>query len=76
MTADSTVTNLYNAGTILDEEGNTVTIVGADGTEYVSGNSEYTVTVTGEYSEETDLSGASEIDGWENHEIERPEELA
>ena len=75
VTADSTVTNLYNAGTIVDADGNTVTIVGADGTEYVSGDSEYTVTVNGEYSEEADLSGASGIDRWENHEIEKPEEL-
>lgn len=32
VTADSTLTNLYNAGTIVDASGNTVTIKGTDGT--------------------------------------------
>ena len=46
VTGDSTLTNLQCAGTIVDEEGNTVSIVGTDGTVYVSGNSSYTITVS------------------------------
>lgn len=49
VTADSTLTNLYNAGTIVDASGNTVTIKGTDGTVYIKGTSSVTVTV-GSYS--------------------------
>ncbi|MCR4903755.1 MAG: hypothetical protein K6A23_12915 [Butyrivibrio sp.] len=74
VTGDSTITNLYNAGTIVDESGNTVTIEGSDGTTYVEGTSEYTITVDS-YSEEADLSGALETVAWEDYEVEVPEEL-
>jgi hypothetical protein len=50
VTGDSTVTSLSNAGQILDEAGNQVSIVGTDGTQYVTGTSEYTI-VTGSYAE-------------------------
>ncbi|MCR5271363.1 MAG: hypothetical protein K6E13_00060 [Lachnospiraceae bacterium] len=58
VTGDSTVTNLYSEGTIVDASGNTVSIVGTDGTVYVEGTSDYTITVTS-YSDTADLSGAS-----------------
>lgn len=74
VTGDSTVTNLYNEGTIVDEDGNTVTIVGTDGTVYVDGDSEYTVTVTS-YSEEADFSGATETPSYSDYEVEKPDTL-
>lgn len=74
VTGDSTVTNLYNAGTIKDASGNTVTIKGTDGTVYVSGTSSYTITV-GSYSTSVDLSGASSVDSWSDYEVERPSQL-
>ena len=60
VTADSTVTKLENAGTIQDMNGKTVSIQGADGTVYVEGDSEYTITV-GEYFDSTELEGASAV---------------
>ena len=54
---NSTVTNLYNAGTIVDANGKTVSIVGTDGTKYVTGESNLTITVNS-YSTTVDLSGA------------------
>ena len=75
VTGDSTLTNLYNEGTIVDENGNTVSIVGTDGTVYVSGTSDYTITVSS-YSTSADFSGAATADSWSNHEVEKPENLA
>jgi hypothetical protein len=69
VTGDSTLTALYNAGTITDAQGNTVSVVGVDGTEYVSGDSEYTITVE-TYSDSADVSGASTIGTWEDYEVE------
>ncbi len=63
VTGDSTITNLYNAGTIVDKDGNTVSVVGTDGTVYVKGNSSYTITVSN-YSDSADLSGAATADTW------------
>jgi len=63
---DSVVTTLECAGQIIDEAGRSVSIVGTDGTVYVQGDSDYTVTVTS-YTTETDLSGAGTIDSWEDH---------
>lgn len=74
VTGDSLLSRLSCEGTITDEDGNTVTIVGTDGTVYVEGDSEYTIT-TAEYSETADLSGASTIDAWENHAVEKPEQI-
>jgi hypothetical protein len=59
VTGDSVITNLYNEGTITDESGNTVTIVGSDGTVYVEGSSQYTVTVES-YQTSADLSGTAD----------------
>ncbi len=74
VTGDSVLSGLYCTGTIVDADGNTVSIVGSDGTVYVDGDSEYTVTVD-EYSESVDLSGASEISDWSEYEVEKPSEL-
>ena len=46
VTGDSVLTSLTNHGTIVDADGNTVTIVGTDGTVYVEGTSSYTITVS------------------------------
>ena len=75
VTGDSTLTNLYNEGTIVAENGKTVSIVGTDGTVYVSGTSDYTVTVSS-YSASADFSGAATADSWSNHEVEKPDALA
>lgn len=45
VTGDSVLDALVCEGTIQDEDGNTVTIKGTDGTEYVKGTSNYTITV-------------------------------
>ena len=75
VTADSTLTSLSNSGTIVDANGNTVTVKGTDGTVYVEGESDYTVTVDS-YSDKADLSGASSTTQWSDYEVEKPEELA
>ena len=74
VTGDSTLTALSNAGTIKDADGNTVTIKGTDGTVYVQGKSQYTVTV-GSYDTKGDMSGASEVSSWSDYEVEEPEQL-
>ena len=71
---DSTLTNLYSEGTITDADGNTVSVVGTDGTVYVEGTSEYTITVVS-YEDTADLSGASKTAAWADYEVERPEEV-
>lgn len=58
VTEDSTLTNLYNAGKIVDAEGKAVSVKGADGTVYVEGDSAYTITVES-YSTDPDFSGAA-----------------
>ena len=75
VTGDSTLTSLSNSGTIVDDKGNTVTIKGTDGTVYVEGESDYTITVNS-YSDKADLSGASSTTQWSDYEVEKPEELA
>ena len=70
VTGDSTVTNLYNAGTIVDASGNIVSVVGTDGTVYVQGTSQYTVTVTS-YSTSVDTSAAATADSWSDYEVEK-----
>lgn len=45
VTGNSNLTSLTNEGTIVDMAGNTVSVVGIDGTVYVKGNSSYTITV-------------------------------
>lgn len=43
---DSTLSSLTCKGTITDEDGYTVTVKGSDGTTYVEGTSDYTITVS------------------------------
>lgn len=74
VTGDSTVTSLQNAGTIVDDNGKTVTIKGTDGTVYVEGDSEYTVTV-GSYKTSADVSGASKTSSWSDYKVDRPSNL-
>ena len=74
VTGDSTLTSLQNAGTIEDESGKTVTIKGTDGTVYVEGDSEYTVTV-GSYKNSADVSGASKTSSWSDYKVTRPSSL-
>ncbi|MGN0184167.1 MAG: hypothetical protein ACI4AL_03540 [Aristaeellaceae bacterium] len=57
VTADSTLTNLSCAGEIVDADGRSVSIVGTDGTVYVQGEGDRSVTVE-RYSAECDMSGA------------------
>ena len=70
VTGDSTVTNLYSAGVIVDENGAAVTIVGTNGTVYVQGTSDVTVTV-GSYSTSVDTTGAAEADSWEDYAVDK-----
>ena len=70
VTGDSTVSNLYCAGVIVDENGAAVTIVGTDGTVYVQGNSDVTVTV-GSYSTNVDTSGAAVADSFEDYAVDK-----
>ncbi len=70
VTGDSTLSALYCAGSIVDADGNAVTIQGSDGTVYVSGTSEYTVTVES-YSAEAELSGAGSISEWSDYAVEQ-----
>ena len=74
VTGDSTITSLSNAGTTTDADGKTVSIVGTDGTTYVEGDSDYTITVDS-YQDSADTSNATAIDDWSNYEVERPESL-
>ena len=70
VTGDSTVTNLYCAGVLVDKNGAAVTIVGTDGTVYVQGTSDVTVTVDS-YSTSVDTSGAAVADSWENYAVDK-----
>ena len=74
VTGDSVLTNLYNAGTIADDAGKTVTIRTADGKVLSEGTSEYTVTVES-YSDSADLSGASAATSFSDYAVEKPQEL-
>ena len=74
VTGDSSLTNLYSEGTILDAEGKTVTIKDSDGKVYVKGDSAYTITVEN-YSDQADITGASQGTSWSDYQIERPEGL-
>ena len=74
VTGDSKITSLSNAGTITDADGKTVSVVGTDGTTYVEGDSDYTITVDS-YQDSADTSSSTSIDDWSNYEVERPESL-
>ncbi|MDO4266489.1 MAG: hypothetical protein Q4C63_08545 [Eubacteriales bacterium] len=70
VTGDSRLSSLSAAGSITDESGRTVSIVGTDGTVYVTGKSTYTITVDS-YSTSADTSGASMPDSWSTYEAEK-----
>ena len=74
VTGDSVLTNLYNAGTIADDAGRTVTIRTTDGKVLSEGTSGYTITVT-DYSDSADLSGASQASSFRDYAVEKPQEL-
>ncbi|NSG88057.1 hypothetical protein G5A19_01045 [Blautia faecis] len=74
VTGDSTVSSLENEGTIVDSNGKTVTIQDTDGTVYVQGDSEYTIT-TGSYSDTADMSGATAIQDQSVYTVEKPDPL-
>lgn len=74
VTGDSTVSTLQCAGSIVDENGKSVTVKGSDGTVYVKGDSSYTVTVDS-YKDSVDSSGAAKTTAWSSYETEKPEEL-
>ncbi len=74
VTENSSLSNLYNAGSIKDAAGNTVTIQDANGKVYVSGQSEYSITV-GTYTASADLSGASAISSWSDYAQAKPSAL-
>lgn len=71
---DSMLTNLYNAGTIADTSGNTVTIKKSDGTVIAEGTSAYTIVVTS-YQEAADMSGAQKEPDWTKISAVRPAAL-
>ena len=75
VTGDSTVTSLSNEGTIVDDQGKAVTIQGTDGTVYVEGDSQYTIT-TDSYSDSADQSGATALQSWSGYQTEKPSTLS
>ena len=74
VTGDSTLSSLSSEGTIIDEDGNSVTIQGRDGTVYEDGESQYTITVDS-YGTSADISGAAVSADWSDYESDRPESL-
>lgn len=76
VTADSICTDLYCEGTIVDTEGNAVAILDADGNVLSEGTSEVTVTVTGEYSQTADTSGATAVKTFDDYSVEKPVQLS
>ena len=60
VTGDSALTTLECAGVIVDDAGQSVSIVSADGTVYAEGDSDYVITVDA-FNAEADTSGAGEI---------------
>lgn len=66
VTGNSVLTDLANAGQIVDSQGRTVTIQSADGTIYVQGTSDVTVTVSS-YTTQIDTTGTSTADSWSSY---------
>lgn len=69
---NSRLSSLHCAGAVKDGDGNTVSVVDADGNVFVGGTSEYTVTVDS-YSPTADTSAASSVDGWGDFEVQMPD---
>ncbi|MBR2284098.1 MAG: hypothetical protein IJ874_06725 [Ruminococcus sp.] len=78
VTADSVCTDLHcsNGGTIEDENGASVTILDAGGNVLSQGSSGVTITVTGEYTADSDLSADAEEVSFSDFAVEKPELLA
>lgn len=55
---------------IVDENGQSVTVKGTDGTVYVQGTSDVTVTVRS-YSTNVDTSGAAVADSWDDYAVDK-----
>ncbi len=72
VTGNSTLSRLSCKGKIVDNEGQTVTVRGTDGTLYVQGTGKYTVTVI-YYEMAANMSGASEMTRWTDHQAKLPE---
>lgn len=64
------LSKLSSEGTIIDEEGKSVTIKGSDGTTYVEGEGDLTITVDA-YENRVDVSGASVVTSWSDYEEEK-----
>lgn len=54
----------------VDENGQSVTVKGTDGTVYVQGTSDVTVTV-GSYSTNVDTFGAATADSWSDYAVDK-----
>ena len=54
----------------VDENGQSVTVKGTDGTVYVQGTSDVTVTV-GSYSTNVDTTGAAVADSWDDYAVDK-----
>lgn len=54
----------------VDENGQSVTVKGTDGTVYVQWTSDVTVTV-GSYSTNVDTSGAAVADSWDDYAVDK-----
>ncbi len=72
VTADSTCTNLYNAGTIVDASGKTVTIKNTSGKVLVKGTGSVTITVSGTYKTSADTSGATKATTFSKFAVTKP----
>ena len=59
----------------MDENGDTVSIVGTDGTVYVKGTSSYTITVAS-YSTDDKSSDALQTPSYDDYAVEKPSELS
>ena len=66
VTGNSVLTDLANVSQIVDSQGRTVTIQSADGTIYVQGTSDVTVTVSS-YTTQIDTIGTSTADSWSSY---------
>ena len=57
-------------GKIVDSEGKTVSIVGPEGSAYVTGDSVYTVTVLGAYADSYDGTGAGTASSFSDYAVQ------
>ncbi|MDD6240630.1 MAG: hypothetical protein PUA93_03480 [Eubacteriales bacterium] len=71
VTGNSTIDNLYNAGSIVDGDGKSVTIKQGSSV-VVQGTSSYTVTVTGTYSTTADTSSAISVPSYDDYKATKP----